>query len=66
MPSGVRASARAEAAGVLAAPIVAHGPPIGHTAFLRDPDGNQLELSFGQEIERFFHAHFEGRRGAGG
>ena len=26
------------------------GPPIGYTAFLADPDGNSLELSFGQEV----------------
>ena len=27
-----------------------HGPPVGYWAFLRDPDGHTLELSFGQEI----------------
>lgn len=26
------------------------GPPIGYWAFLRDPQGNTLELSFGQEV----------------
>jgi len=26
------------------------GPPIGYWAFLRDPDGHTLELSYGQEI----------------
>jgi catechol 2,3-dioxygenase-like lactoylglutathione lyase family enzyme len=26
------------------------GPPIGYWAFLRDPDGNTLELAFGQEV----------------
>ena len=26
------------------------GPPVGYWAFLRDPDGHQLELSHGQEI----------------
>ena len=26
------------------------GPPIGYWAFLRDPDGHTLELSFGQDI----------------
>jgi len=29
---------------------VENGPPIGYTAFLTDPDGNSLELSFGQDI----------------
>ena len=27
------------------------GPPVGYWAFLRDPDGHCLELSFGQEIQ---------------
>lgn len=26
------------------------GPPVGYWAFLRDPDGHTLELSFGQEV----------------
>jgi catechol 2,3-dioxygenase-like lactoylglutathione lyase family enzyme len=26
------------------------GPPIGYWAFLRDPDGHTLELSYGQEV----------------
>ena len=26
------------------------GPPVGYWAFLRDPDGHILELSYGQEI----------------
>ena len=26
------------------------GPPVGFWAFLRDPDGHTLELSFGQEV----------------
>ncbi len=27
------------------------GPPVGIWAFLRDPDGHTLELSFGQEVQ---------------
>jgi len=27
------------------------GPPVGYWAFLRDPDGHTLELSYGQEVE---------------
>ena len=27
-----------------------YGPPVGYWAFLRDPDGHTLELSYGQEI----------------
>ena len=26
------------------------GPPVGYWAFLRDPDGHMLELSYGQEV----------------
>ncbi len=26
------------------------GPPVGYWAFIRDPDGHTLELSFGQEV----------------
>lgn len=26
------------------------GPPVGYWAFLKDPDGHTLELSFGQEV----------------
>jgi catechol 2,3-dioxygenase-like lactoylglutathione lyase family enzyme len=26
------------------------GPPIGYWAFIRDPDGHMLEVSFGQEV----------------
>ena len=26
------------------------GPPVGYYAFIRDPDGHMLELSFGQEV----------------
>lgn len=26
-------------------------PPVGYWAFLRDPDGHTLELSFGQEVD---------------
>lgn len=32
------------------------GPPVGYWAFLRDPDGNILELSHGQEINRAVEA----------
>lgn len=27
------------------------GPPVGYWAFIKDPDGHTLELSFGQEIQ---------------
>jgi len=29
---------------------VDYGPPVGYWAFLRDPDGHTLEVSFGQEV----------------
>ena len=27
-----------------------YGPPVGYWAFIRDPDGHTLEISFGQEV----------------
>ena len=27
------------------------GPPVGYWAFLRDPDGHTLEISYGQDVE---------------
>jgi len=27
-----------------------YGPPVGYWAFLRDPDGHTLEISFGQQV----------------
>jgi catechol 2,3-dioxygenase-like lactoylglutathione lyase family enzyme len=44
-----RLCAMAREAGRLRSGPVENGPPIGYTAFLGDPDGNALELSFGQE-----------------
>jgi catechol 2,3-dioxygenase-like lactoylglutathione lyase family enzyme len=42
---------RARAEGVLIAEPRDDGPPVGLWAFLRDPDGHALELSYGQEID---------------
>jgi catechol 2,3-dioxygenase-like lactoylglutathione lyase family enzyme len=41
---------QARAQGVLISDPRDDGPPVGTWAFLRDPDGHTLELSFGQEI----------------
>jgi catechol 2,3-dioxygenase-like lactoylglutathione lyase family enzyme len=41
---------RAKQAGVLIQAQQDAGYPIGYWAFLRDPDGHTLELSYGQEI----------------
>jgi lactoylglutathione lyase len=46
-----RLCAAARVEGRLRSPPVENGPPIGYTAFLADPDGNSLELSFGQEVD---------------
>ena len=27
-----------------------YGPPVGYWAFIKDPDGHTLEISFGQEV----------------
>jgi lactoylglutathione lyase len=45
-----RLCAVAREEGILRSGAVDNGPPIGYTAFLADPDGNSLELSFGQEV----------------
>jgi catechol 2,3-dioxygenase-like lactoylglutathione lyase family enzyme len=42
--------ARAQQEGVLIQPQQDAGYLIGYWAFLRDPDGHTLELSYGQEI----------------
>ena len=36
--------------GILARPPTDSGPPVGYWTFIADPDGNMLELSFGQEV----------------
>jgi catechol 2,3-dioxygenase-like lactoylglutathione lyase family enzyme len=41
---------KAQQAGVLLQAQQDSGYPIGYWAFLRDPDGHTLELSYGQEI----------------
>jgi catechol 2,3-dioxygenase-like lactoylglutathione lyase family enzyme len=42
--------ARAREDGVLLRGPTDSGAPVGYWAFLRDPDGHTLELSFGQEV----------------
>jgi len=45
-----RLCALARADGCLALGPTDSGYPVGYWAFLRDPDGHQLEISFGQEV----------------
>ena len=45
-----RLCARQRADGCLALGPTDSGYPVGYWAFLRDPDGHQLEISFGQEV----------------
>lgn len=45
-----RLAAQAQAEGCLALGPVDSGYPVGYWAFVRDPDGHQLELSYGQEV----------------
>ncbi len=49
--------AKAKQAGVLVHPPQDSGYPVGYWAFLRDPDGHTLELSYGQEIGFTVTAH---------
>jgi len=45
-----RLCAEARNEGVLARGPADYGPPVGYWAFLTDPDGHTLEVSFGQEV----------------
>lgn len=45
-----RLCAAAQAEGRLRKPPTDSGPPVGYWAFIADPDGNTLELSYGQEV----------------
>jgi len=45
-----RLCAEAREDGCLALGPTDSGYPVGYWAFLRDPDGHQLEISFGQEV----------------
>jgi catechol 2,3-dioxygenase-like lactoylglutathione lyase family enzyme len=45
-----RLAAQARAEGRLVGGPEDSGPPVGYWAFLADPDGHTLELSFGQEV----------------
>lgn len=40
----------AEADGRLADGPTDSGPPVGYWAYIRDPDGNTLEVAYGQEV----------------
>lgn len=45
-----RLAAAARAEGCLAMGPTDSGEPVGYWAFLRDPDGHHLEISYGQEV----------------
>ena len=45
-----RRCALARAQGCLWRGPTDYGPPVGYWAFLTDPDGHTLELSYGQEV----------------
>jgi len=45
-----RRAALAAADGYLRKPAADWGPPVGYWCYLADPDGNVLELSYGQEV----------------
>jgi catechol 2,3-dioxygenase-like lactoylglutathione lyase family enzyme len=49
------ATARADGRAVFG-PVDA-GPPVGYWGYIVDPDGHNLELSFGQEVGRAVAAH---------
>jgi len=45
-----RLSEKARSDGCLIDGPTDSGPPVGYWAFLRDPDGHTLEISYGQEV----------------
>jgi catechol 2,3-dioxygenase-like lactoylglutathione lyase family enzyme len=45
-----RLCAQAHAEGCLDSGPSDYGPPVGYWAFLRDPDGHTLEISYGQDV----------------
>jgi len=45
-----RLCAAAKADGLLARGPMDYGPPVGYWAFINDPDGHTLEVSYGQEV----------------
>ncbi len=45
-----RLAAQARDDGCLVSGPLDYGPPVGYWAFIRDPDGHTLEVSFGQEV----------------
>jgi catechol 2,3-dioxygenase-like lactoylglutathione lyase family enzyme len=45
-----RLTDQARAEGILLSGPTESGPPVGYWAMLRDPDGHNLEPSFGQEV----------------
>ncbi|MCB9871146.1 MAG: VOC family protein [Planctomycetes bacterium] len=51
-----RLCAAAREGGFLVDGATDSGPPAGYWAFLRDPDGHTLEVSFGQEVGLSAHA----------
>jgi lactoylglutathione lyase len=40
----------ADIEGILISPPQDSGPPVGYWAYVRDPDGNTLEVAYGQEV----------------
>ncbi len=54
----------ARAAGFEVVGPMDHGPPVGYWGIIADPDGHNLELSFGQEVsDAVAQAHATPRRG---
>jgi len=45
-----RLSSLAATEGILVSGPTDAGPPVGYWAYIRDPDGNTLEVAYGQEV----------------
>lgn len=42
---------QAQSEGILLKGLIDSPPPVGYWAYIRDPDGHTLEISYGQEVE---------------
>jgi catechol 2,3-dioxygenase-like lactoylglutathione lyase family enzyme len=51
---------QAQSEGILLKGPIDSPPPVGYWAYIRDPDGHTLEISYGQEVESVIKSHSNG------
>jgi catechol 2,3-dioxygenase-like lactoylglutathione lyase family enzyme len=55
-----RLSNQAQSEGILLKGPIDSPPPVGYWAYIRDPDGHTLEISYGQDIESVIKSQSNG------